>query len=128
MPTLSFEGETHGEIVRKVKRWLASLDGEESPLGPVEAVEAASELTKDALSVIARAAPGPVAKSDLMKALTRMGYETTETTKKAVIAGLDSIEQATEGSTLKRVRQARNAAAYEMSTAVARQLLKSLNK
>ena len=26
MPTLSFEGETHAEIVRKVRRWLVSLD------------------------------------------------------------------------------------------------------
>ena len=27
--TLSFEGETHGELVVKVRRWLASLEGEE---------------------------------------------------------------------------------------------------
>jgi hypothetical protein len=26
MPTLTFEGETHGEIVIKVTRWLASLE------------------------------------------------------------------------------------------------------
>ena len=29
MATLSFEGETHGELVVKVRRWLASLEGEE---------------------------------------------------------------------------------------------------
>ena len=29
--TLTFEGETHGEIVVKVRRWLASLDGAELP-------------------------------------------------------------------------------------------------
>ena len=27
MPTLSFDGETHGEIVVKVRRWLASTRG-----------------------------------------------------------------------------------------------------
>ena len=29
MASLSFEGETHGEIVQKVRRWLASQDGGE---------------------------------------------------------------------------------------------------
>ena len=29
MPELTFEGETHGEIVVKVRRWLASLEGED---------------------------------------------------------------------------------------------------
>jgi len=28
MATLSFEGETHGELVVKVRRWLASQEGE----------------------------------------------------------------------------------------------------
>ena len=37
MPTLMFEGETHDEIVRKVRRWLASIDGGEH-LSPVEVV------------------------------------------------------------------------------------------
>ena len=30
MPTVSFEGETQAEIVSKVRRWLASVDGEPS--------------------------------------------------------------------------------------------------
>lgn len=126
MPTLSFEGETHDEIVRKVRRWLASLAGTESSLGVVEAVEAASELTKDALSVIARSAPGPVAHSAVVKALTKMGYDATDATKRSVVAGLDSLDQATDGGLVKRVQRARNAAAYEMSAAVARQVLKNL--
>ncbi|NLA37215.1 MAG: hypothetical protein GX868_16230, partial [Actinobacteria bacterium] len=57
MASLSFEGETHGEIVLKVRRWLASLD--ESPEGSltaVEAIEQGAELTKDALRIIAAAA------------------------------------------------------------------------
>ena len=89
MASLSFEGETHDEIVRKVRRWLASLDGApEETLSAVEAVERASELTKDALTVIAKAAPAPVARSEVMKALTRMGYDATEATKKAVVNGI----------------------------------------
>ncbi|HUZ43667.1 MAG TPA: hypothetical protein VMU63_04630 [Acidimicrobiales bacterium] len=127
MPMLSFEGETHDEIVRKVRRWLASLDGDESEtLSPVEAVERASELTKDALTVIAHAAPGPVARSEVMKGLTRMGYEATDSTRRAVVAGLDAMADATEGSVLKRIQRARNSVLYEMNTAVARQFLRSL--
>src|SRR5579864_4911842 len=97
MATLSFEGETHDEIVRKVRRWLASLDEVDEGIGVVEAVERASELTKDALTVVAQAAPRPVARSDVFKALTRMGYEASDTTKRAVIAGLDALADAGEG-------------------------------
>src|SRR5438105_15792165 len=87
MPSLSFEGETHEELVRKVRRWLASAEGEDERLGAVEAVERASEITKDALGIIAAAAPGPIASSDILKAMTRMGYEATEGTKRAVTNG-----------------------------------------
>ena len=48
MASLTFEGETHGEIVVKVRRWLASLDGEESELTVHEAIQQGAELTKDA--------------------------------------------------------------------------------
>ena len=34
MPSLSFEGETHDELVRKVRRWLASVEGEDGHLTP----------------------------------------------------------------------------------------------
>lgn len=127
MPSLSFEGETHAEIVRKVRRWLASLEGDdEETLSAVEAVDRASELTKDALTVIAHAAPAPIARSDVVKGLTRMGYEATDSTRRAVISGLDALADATQGSVLKRVQKARNSVLYEMNTAVARQLLRSL--
>jgi hypothetical protein len=125
MPTLSFEGETHDEIVGKVRRWLASLDHPEDTLTAVEAVERASELTKDALTVIAQAAPAPIRQSEVMKALTRMGYEATDRNKKSLIAGLDALSDA-EGGVLKRVDNARRAAAYEMSSAIAKQVLRSL--
>jgi hypothetical protein len=127
MPTLSFDGETHGEIVVKVKRWLASLEGQpEGHLSAVEAIEQGAELTKDALRIIASSAPGPVAQSELMKGLTNMGYKATEATKDALVSGLDSIEEATGGSVVKQVSKAGRRAAYEMNSTIARQLLKSL--
>jgi hypothetical protein len=129
MPTLSFDGETHGEIVVKVRRWLASLEGEEEGnLTAVEAIEQGAELTKDALRIIASAAPGPIAQSELMKGLTNMGYKATEATKGALVSGLDSIEEATGGSVVKQVSKAGRRAAYEMNATVARQLLKSLRR
>lgn len=126
MPTLSFEGETHDEIVRKVRRWLASADGTVGHLDLPEAVERASELTKDALTVIAQSAPAPIARSEVVKAMTRMGYEATDSTKKAVIAGIDALSDATEGDVVKRIEKARNSVVYEMNAAVARQVLRLL--
>lgn len=128
MPTLSFEGETHDEIVRKVRRWLASLEGDESGLTPVEAVEKASELTKDALAIVAAAAPGPVASNEVFKALTRMGYEATENTKRAVTRSLNAVSEMTGGGVVRRAEDARNAAVYEMNAAMAKQLLKSIRQ
>ena len=127
MATLSFEGETHNEILRKVKRWVASVEGEEEQIGIVETVERASELTKDALTIVAQAAPGPIARSDVMKALTRMGYDATESTKRAVVAGLDALaDAAPDDGVLRRVEKARNSVVYEMNAAVARQVLRAL--
>jgi hypothetical protein len=126
VPTLSFEGETHDEIVRKVRRWLASLDRTDNHLDLPEAVERASELTKDALTIVAAAAPGPVARSEIVKSLTRMGYDVTDSTKRALISGLDALSDATEGSIVQRVERARNSVLYEMNVAVAKQILRSL--
>ena len=126
LPSLSFEGETHEELVRKVRRWLASIDGQEERLGAVEAVEKASEITKDALAIIAAAAPGPIASSDILKAMTRMGYEATESTKRAVTGGLNALAEVTGGGLLTRADRAKRDAVYEMNASVARQMLKSL--
>ena len=127
MPSLSFDGETHGEIVVKVKRWLASLENNETTnLSAVEAIEQGAELTKDALRIIASAAPGPVAQSELLKGLTNMGYKATDATKGALVAGLDSIEEATGGSVVKQVTKTGRRVAYEMNSTIARQVLKSL--
>ena len=74
MATLSFEGETHGELVTKVRRWLASVEGEdEGNLSTHEVVDQSAELTKEALRIIASAAPEPVAQSELVKALISAG-------------------------------------------------------
>jgi hypothetical protein len=127
MATLSFEGETHGELVVKVRRWLASLEGaEEGNLTPVEAIEQGAELTKEALRIIASAAPAPVAQSEVVKALTNMGYKATDTTKQVLVDSLDAIDEVTGGSVVKRASDARKSAVYEMNAAVARQILKAI--
>ncbi len=127
MPTLSFEGESHAEIVQKVRRWLASVDGQvDQDITTADAVAQGAELTKDALRVIAAAAPGPVAQSDVVKALTAMGYQATDATRDAVLSGLDALETATDGGLVKKVSGAGSKAVYEMNSAVARQLFRSV--
>ena len=126
MASLTFEGETHGEIVLKVRRWLASTEGEENEITVHEAIQQGAELTKDALRIIASAAPGPVAQSDVVKGLTSMGYKATDATKQALIEGLDTVEEITGGSVVKAARDASKSAFYEMNATMARQLLKAL--
>lgn len=127
MATLSFEGETHGELVAKVRRWLASVEGaQEGHLSPVAAVEQGAELTKEALRVIAAAAPEPIAQSELVKALTGAGYKLTDTAKEALVDSLDSVEAITGGSVLRLARDARRSAVYQMNSAIAKQILRAL--
>ena len=126
MATLSFEGETHDEIVEKVRRWLASAERPPLVGAVAEAVAAASDVTRDALTVIAEAAPGPVARSDLVKALVKLGHESNEATKRSTLAALDALSEASDGTLLKRIERARNSVVYEMNSAVARQLLGAL--
>jgi hypothetical protein len=129
MATISFEGETHGELVVKVRRWLASIDGEEEGnLTTHEAINQGAELTKEALRIIASAAPEPVAQSEVVKALTNAGYKATDLTKQAVVDGLDSVEEATGGSVVKLARDASKTAVYQMNTTVARAILKSIRR
>lgn len=127
MATLSFEGETHGELVVKVRRWLASVDGEDvGTLSPQEALEQGAEITKDALRVIASAAPEPIAQSDVVKALTGMGYKATDATKEALSSGLDSFDELTGGGVFDLARKTSRSAMYQMNAAVARQILRAL--
>ncbi|MEO9224221.1 MAG: hypothetical protein ABI276_04445 [Acidimicrobiales bacterium] len=127
MATLSFEGETHGELVVKVRRWLASLEGETTGhLTPAAAVEQGAELTKEALRVIASSAPEPIAQSELVKALTGAGYKLTDATKDALVDSLDSVEELTGGSVVKLAKDARRSAVYQMNSAIAKQILRTL--
>jgi len=129
MASLSFEGETHGELVVKVRRWLASVDGQEpGQLTAHEAIDQGAELTKEALRIIASAAPEPIAQSEVVKALTAAGYKATDTAKQAFVDSLDSIEELTGGSVVKMARDARKSAVYEMNSTIARQILKSLKR
>jgi len=129
MATISFEGETHGELVVKVRRWLASVEGEEDGnLTTHEAINQGAELTKEALRIIASAAPEPVAQSEVVKALTNAGYKATDLTKQAVVDGLDSVEEATGGSVVKLAQDATKTAVYQMNATVARAILKSLRR
>ena len=129
MATISFEGETHGELVVKVRRWLASVEGEEEGnLTPHEAINQGAELTKEALRIIASAAPEPVAQSEIVKALTNAGYKATDLTKQAVVEGLDSVEEVTGGSVVKLARDASKTAVYQMNATVARAILKSIRR
>jgi len=129
MPTVTFEGETHGEIVVKVKRWLASIEDQEgSSISAAQAVSQGAELTKDALRIIAAAAPDPVAQSELVKGLTNMGYKATDATKDAVIAGLDSIEEATGGGVVHQASVAGRKVVWQMNSTIAKQLMRSLRR
>jgi hypothetical protein len=126
MATLSFEGETHAEIVAKVKRWLSSLEGEEELRTPAEVISAAADLTKEALRVIASAAPAPVAQSEMVRGLTAMGYQMTDAASSTVIDALDAMSEVTGDRVLKRVRDMGTSAVFEMNKAVAQQILKGM--
>ncbi len=128
MPTLTFTADTHQELVGQVKRWLASLDADdEGSISVRQAVEQGAELTKDALRIIASAAPKPVAQNDIVKALTDMGYKATDATKERVVDGLGNVEDLTGGSVLRTVSEKGLNAVYEMNVTIAKQILKSLH-
>jgi hypothetical protein len=127
MPRVTFEGETHQEIVQQVKRWLASNDADaEGSLTASQAVTQGAGLTKDALRLVASAAPKPIAQNDLIKGLTDMGYRATDSTRDALLQSLDSVEQLTGGGVVRRVTKVGASAVYEMNSAVAKGILKGL--
>ena len=130
MATLSFEAETHTELVAKVRRWLASVDGvaDESRIEPADAISQGAELAKEALRIIASSAPGPVAQSEVVKGLTALGYQMTDATSKTLVDALDSVSSITGGSIVKRVRDAQTNAMFEMNQAIAKQVLRGVGK
>ena len=123
MPEIRFEAATHPELVRQVEVWLEST-GEERTAADLVAANA--EITKDALRIIASAAPAPIADSDLVKRLTELGHRATDASRDATLAGLDGLAQVTEGTLVKKVGEGGAKAAYEMNVKVAKQLLKSV--
>ncbi len=128
MPKVIFEGDTQAEIVAQVKRWLVSIDADQDGRISVnQAIEQGAELTKDALRIIASAAPKPIAENDVVKALTDMGYKATDASKRALVDGLDQVEELTGGSVLKTVSSKGRNAMYEMNVTIAKQILKSLH-
>lgn len=129
MPSLSFDGETHDEIVQKVRRWLASVDGDMAgAMGAADVISQSAELTKDALRVIAQSAPGGVGETELVKALTTMGYKATDQTRETTLTALDAVETATGGSVVRKVASSGTKAVFEMNSAFAKQLLKAVVK
>lgn len=128
MPKLIFEAETQAELVVQVRRWLASLDvDDEGTITVSQAINQGAQLTKDALRIVASAAPAPVAENDVVKSLTEMGYKATDATSKALVDGLDSVEALTGGSVIRQVSNKGRTAVYQMNVAVAKQVLKTLH-
>ena len=128
MPKVIFEGDTQAEIVAQVKRWLQSTEAEmDGSISVSQAIEQGAEVTKDALRIIAAAAPKPVAENEVVKALTDMGYKATDATKARLVQGLDQVEDLTGGSVLKTVSERGRNAVYEMNVVIAKQILKNLH-
>ncbi len=123
MPEIRFQADTHPELMRQVRVWLDSTGSERSA---ADVVDAGAELTKDALRIVAAAAPAPIADNELIKGLTELGYRATDATRDAALAGLDGLAAVTDGRLVRKVGEEGAKAAYEMNAKVAKQLLKSL--
>lgn len=124
MATVSFEGETHDEIVNKVRAWLESAEAGEKDMEAM--INQQAELTKDALRIIAKSAPGPISDNDVVKSLTKMGYKATDATRDAALTALNSLESATGGSMVKNVADQGSKAMFKMNAAIAKQFLKAV--
>lgn len=128
MPQVIFEGETQQEIVAQVRRWLASLDlDEDGQLSAAQAVSQGADLTKDALRIVAGAAPSPIAQNDVVKALTDLGYKATDATRDRLVDGLSSVDALTGGSVVKTVGERGRDAVFQMNATIAKQILRTLS-
>ncbi len=127
MPKLVFEGGTQQELVSQVRAWLASLEADdEGFISMSQAIEQGAGLTKDAMRIIASAAPKPIAQNEVVKQLTEMGYKVTDATSKTLVDGLGSVDEISGGAVLKQVTERGRTAAFQMNAAVAKQILKAL--
>ena len=123
--TVTFEGATHADIVDQVKTWLATVE-EPDHLSASEAIEHGAGLYKDALRIIAAAAPRPVAENEMVKSLTDMGYRATDVTKDRLIDGLARVEELSGGTLVKDVRDTGQKAVFQMNATLAKQILRQL--
>ena len=127
MPKLTFEGATQQELVQQVREWLASLEADEDgTITVTQAIERGAGLTKDAMKIIASSAPKPIAQNDMVKQLTGMGYKVTDATSKALVEGLEAVDQISGGGVVRQVTDKGRTAAFQMNAAVAKQILKAL--
>ena len=123
--TVTFEGESHHDIVEQVKAWLATVETPDQ-LSAAEAIEQGAGLYKDALRIIAAAAPRPVAENEIVKSLTDMGYRATDVTKDRLIDGLARVEELSGGTLVREVRDTGQKAVFEMNATLAKQILRQL--
>ncbi len=127
MPSVTFEGDTHDEIVAQVRRWLESaVPQSDEQLSPQQAIAQGAEVTKDALRIIAAASPAPVAQNELVKLLTEMGYRATDTTRDALVDGIDQLRGLTGDGVVSTAGDKASSVVYEMNAQIAKQLLRSL--
>jgi hypothetical protein len=123
MPELTFSARTHPELVRQVREWLASSAGERSM---ADVITESSELTKDALRIIAAAAPAPVAESELVKTLTKLGYRATDLTRATLVAGLGAVRATDDGLIVQTAKKAGRTMLFTMTPRAAKQMRKLL--
>jgi hypothetical protein len=127
MPKLVFEGATQQELIDQVRAWLASLEADgDGSISLSQAIEQGAGLTKDAMRIVATAAPKPIAQHDLVRQLTAMGYKVTDATSKALVDGLGTVDIVTNGGVIHQVTSKGRSAAWKMNTAVAKQILKGV--
>lgn len=128
MPELRFEGATHDELVSQVRAWLDSVEAEGPSLAGV--VDQSASLTKDALRLVAEAAPTPLGGNELVNGLAEMGYRMTDNTRDRMLDGLDMLAKVTDGTIVGRAtKDATDAGAralFTMNTALAKQFLRQL--
>jgi hypothetical protein len=125
--TVTFEGGNHADLVRQVKEWLVTVEGQDR-LSPAEAIEEGAGLYKDALRIIAAAAPRPVAENEIVKSLTDMGYRAGDLTKERLLDGLARVEELSGGTLVRDVRDTGQKAVFEMNATLAKQLLRQLTQ
>ncbi len=126
MPKLIFEADTQQELVRQVQEWLASLKADEEGFITLsQAIEQGAGVTKDAMRIIASAAPRPIARNEMVKQLTAMGYKLTDATSKTLVDRLEAVDEITGGGVVKGVTDKGRTAAFQMNAAVAKQILKA---